>query len=316
MKKIFLIWLVIFLIGQAVVATTNDVPIYTFIIKLESSDPGDKLQAAEIKWLKDTDEQIALVNAGYGEFYVEIYNDPTVWQMVNYLKKQSGTAILDSNQMNLTLDAALNLARYQNTVRLFRDKGLKRLAFRYIPDRGPESMIRVYYVHYEKGGVSNGKDTVYTSTTQFLVAKCLEHEEPAQWDLGCGLEWTAVSDGRPIFVPALSLTRSKSYSELSLTGGYFPTGENDFKFFAGSAAYFPRGNNFGLLARIIYTSEAVETYGAYVQQGFGPTAGIVWRQQALSLYLTGGLQYFDRQRQDRRAEATINAGLNFKAITF
>lgn len=306
-KKCFLVWLIISMIGGAVFASESD----TLIIKLESSDPGDKLMATDIKWPKNIDEQIDLVNAGRGEFFVEIYNDPTIWQMVNWLKKQSGTAVLDSNQMNLTMDGGLNTARYQNTVRLFRSKGLKRLAFRYVADRGRESMIKVYFVT-DDTKVVNGKDTVYSCHTEFLVSNNVQHDK---WYLSWGGEGTAVSGGRSILVPAISLARSKLTSELSLTGGYWPTGENDFKFFAGSFAYFPRGNKLGFLARIIYVSEAIETYGAYVQQGFGPTVGIVWRQQALSLHLTGGVQYLDRQRQNRRPEATINAGLNIKAIS-
>lgn len=307
MKKSFLIWLVIFMIGSTVVAATSD----TLIIKLESSDPGDNLKVTDLRGLRDIDEKIALVDAGYGEFYVEIFNDPTVWQMVNWLKKQPGTAVLDTGQMNLTLDAALNVARYQNTVRIFRDKGLGRLALRHLPDRGPQSMIKIYYVRYDIGGdVSNRKDTVYSRHTEFLISK----EE--EWQLCGGAEWVAVSDGRSIMVPALSLIRSKLTSELSLTGGYWPTGKNDYKFFAGSAAYFPNGNKLGLLVRIIYASESIETYGAYVQQGFGTAGGVIWRNQTIDLYLTGGVQYFDRLGENRRAEATVNAGLSYKIVTF
>ena len=175
-------------------------------------------------------------------------------------------------------------------------------------------MIKIYYM--EHSVALKVCDTAYVVINDSVWVIPAEAMEQARWTFCFGAEATVVSDGRPIFVPAISLTRSKSHSELSLTGGYCPTGENDHKFFAGSATYFPGGNKLGLLVRIIYASEAIETYGAYIQQGFGPTAGIIWRQQALSLYLTGGVQYFDRRGQDRRVEATINAGLNFKVITF
>ena len=100
--------LIMLLIGGTVTAVSGD---QNLIINLEPSDPGDTLQVGYINWPACFDEQIDLVNDGQGEFYVEVYNDPTIWQLVNWLKKQPGKAVLDTSQMNLTLDGGLNLAR-------------------------------------------------------------------------------------------------------------------------------------------------------------------------------------------------------------
>lgn len=283
----------------------------SLIIPLDPSDPGDTLTVADINWPLDFDQQIKLVNEGQGKFQVEIFNDPTIWEVVNYLKKQG--AVLDSNQANLTMDGALNVARMQTVVRLLKAKGLWRLDFTCSPDRDDSSYIKISYLPYAQ---SNGQiDTSYVSRTDTVfVFSSFEKTYNIYCNLSIGGEFTAVSDGAPVIVPTLSLTVVNDNYWLKLTGGYRP-GEFDQKFFAGSLTYFPTCGSWGVQTSLIYVSETVETFGAYVQQGYGLTLGPLWHKEKLSIHLAAGFQYFDRRAQDRRLEPTINLGLNYQILS-
>lgn len=309
-RNVFVYTLIILLVNvlsYSVGASTSD----SVIIRLESSDPGDKLTTADVNWPSDFDQQIELVNQGQGKFCVEIYNDPTVWEMVKHLKKNK--AVLDSGQMNLTMDGGLNVARFQNVIRLMKAKGLQRLDLSYAPDRDDSSYIVIYYLPHPHA--SSRVDTLYISRTDTMLAfSSFATIDDSRWSLSLGGEATAVSEGAPVIVPSLSLTMSKDKYSLSLTGGYRP-GDFDQKYFAGSLAYFPKSGDWAVQTSLIYASETIETLGAYVQQGYGLTVGALWQSDKLSFHLAPGFQYFDRRGQDRRLEATINLGLNFQILS-
>lgn len=284
------------------------------IINLPSGDTGKNLRVEDIDWPDCTEAIIDSVNAGYGELYVEITNDQTIWELVKWLKEQPKIGLIDSTDMNLTLDGALNVVRMQNIVRLMRARGLERLALRHIPSRDNTVTITIYYVPYRESKAA-GSDTVYVVSDTSHHCSIDSLGDKSRWAIGFGGQVTPVTTGRRILMPTVSLTMERGNCRLGLTGGYWP-GELDQKSFVGSFAYFPGGGHFGWRTEFIYASRTIETFGAYVQKGYGPLTGLEIRSHGVSLYLTGGFQYLDFQGQDPEVKASANLGLNIQAISF
>ncbi|MFA6308110.1 MAG: hypothetical protein WCS88_05110 [Patescibacteria group bacterium] len=308
MKHGFFIGLLIILLvnvcSYSVEASTLD----SVIILLDPSDPGDTLTVSDVNWPIGFDQQIELVNAGHGEFYVEIFNDPTVWQLVSWLKTQPAAVVLDTGQMNLTLDGGLNVARYQNAVRLLRDKGLSRLALRYLPDRGKESMIKVYYVAYPAASKSSDTAYVIINDSVWVIP-----EEFPRWTVSLGGE-AALLDGKLVMIPTAAIYMARQSYLLSVIGGYLPGDETDKKLLSVSVAYFPGDHKLGLMVGGLYVSETIEA--GYLRQGFGLIAGVVLRSDSFKIHLGVGGQRFDDQFQGPSFEPTINLGANFNVLSF
>lgn len=283
-------------------------------ISLPSGDTGKNIHVEDIDWPDCTEAIVDSVNAGYGELYVEITNDQTIWELVKWLKEQPKTGLIDSADMNLTLDGALNVVRMQNVVRLMRAKGLTRLALRHIPDRDNTVTITIYYVPYREAKAA-GSDTIYVISDASYHCSIDSLENDSRWSIGVGGQATPVVTGRRILVPTVSLIMERGHFRLGLTGGYWP-GELDQKSFVGSFTYFPDGGHWGWRTELVYTSRTIETFGAYVQKGYGPLTGLEIRSRGVSLYLTSGFQYLDFQGQDPEVKASINLGLSIQAISF
>jgi len=131
-----------------------------------------------------------------------------------------------------------------------------------------------------------------------------------------GVESTFVGDGRPVTVITGDLELDCGDWLLVGTGGYLPQNDEDQRFGALSLAHLPGNNRFGPVARLIYASRNLTVNGGYLQEGYGPTVGLMFRNQDMTVYLTGGLQYFDRQRQSRRGELTLNLGVKIHTLNF
>lgn len=293
-------------------------------INLESGDPGESLK---VEWPEWIDEKIQLVNDGFGEFVIEISNDPMGWQLVNWLENQPKTGI-DSNRLEMSFDGGVNVARMQNATRLLKDRGLERLALRYIPIRSTEVFIKIYFEEYSwiEPVAQNKLEISRLQHDYDVMSGELESLKNAQpkvefystdsWDLRIGVESTVVSDGKPVIAPVLELNWSSEDWMFGATGGYLPAGDTDQRFLAGSLSYLPNDNKFGPVLRVIYASENLTVNGGYLQEGFGPTVGMIFHGEKLTALLTGGIQYFDRQYQDRRIEPTINLSVKLHALSF
>lgn len=309
------------------------------VIMLKSEDTASDLTVSQVDWSDWIDRTITLVNDQKGEFFVEVSNDTVGFQTVNWLEVQNAAAIRDllkhgldpsghvspyvtSKGLDEVLNVALNTLRYQNVVRLLRDKGLTRLALRHIPlpQNSEQPYVRLYYEAYPIQRDRLGQAAEAAKATAESLARLAEmieqlHLEQGFWAVTLGMETAAVSDGRPIVVPAVSLAHLKGQTMLSATLGFWPNDELDQKFFAASLAHFP-SQHLGVMTRVFYSSECLSTYGDYIQQGYGPSVGLIWRERRWSIHLTGGFEYFDRQYQDRRWEPCLNLGANVGIFSF
>ncbi|MFA6467123.1 MAG: hypothetical protein WCV71_04660 [Patescibacteria group bacterium] len=310
------------------------------VIILKSEDTASDLTVSQVEWSDWIDRTINLVNDQKGEFFVEVSNDTVGFQLVNWLEVQDGEVIRDLLQHGLdisgrvspyvtaqgldeVLNVALNTLRFQNVVRLLGDKGLTRLALRHIPlpQNSEQPYVRIYYEAYPIQSDRLGQiDDLAKATAKSLarLAKMIEQLRLEQgfWAVTLGMEATAVSDGRPIVVPALSLAHLKGQTTVSGTFGFWPNDELDQKFFAVSLAHWPSQHKLGVMTRVFYSSECISTYGEYIQNGYASSVGLIWRDRRWSIHLTGGLEYFDRQYQDRRFEPCFNLGANFGILSF
>ena len=303
-----LMLLIIFLISGAALAVEEDSQ--RMVIKLGSDDTGESLKIDNVDWPDWVDQKIQAVNDSTGVFCVDVYNGPTEQDIVNWLEKQEKVSILNFHFLDMLFDASLNVARMQNVARLMTDKGLERNAYRYVPLRDKDNaFVEIYFEGYPESAKGR-RDTTHVSRVDTLYVV------GSTKNLLVGGESTVVSDGKPVTVPIFSLEFPGKNHMLSLTGGYLPTGGTDQKFFAESGIYFPNGGKLGYMARVIYASESIETFGSYIQQGFGPTAGLMWCEKSYRIHLTVGIQYFDRLNQDRRVEPTINLGVRLNILTF
>lgn len=353
MKKLkVLVLLIIFLISGVSLANDNDDQI--MVINLKAGDAGEDLICSKLNWPDWIDQQIALVNSGQGEFFVEISNDPTEWQLVNWLELQTDLgleelidqgvvngALVETRsiikpfvdeksfkRLNYTLDAGLNLARMQNVVSLLQDKGLTKLALRHIPLRSDRVWIKIYYQSYPVKETVISQSIPYRSKeTDEAVEESLarlyelvrikaEEMKSSNWGLTLGLEATAVSDGQPIIVPTASIVRLKGKTMLVATGGFWSKGDFDHKHASLWLAHFPKSPSLGFVLQASYASQTFSDGNGYVQQGYGPMAGLILRDDKLSVHLTGGFQYFDRLNQDRRLEPAVNLGVNLGIFSF
>jgi|GEM_PF-5735304 len=305
--------LIIFLISGVVLAKDSQ----KTVIKLDVRDTGDSLKSGDIRWSEGICEEIQKANNGFGKFFVEISNDTTVdWKLVDWLESQPQTEAFNFHTLDMTLDAAFNLLRFQNVVRVLKDMELDQSTIRHIPTRSDEVIITIYFEEDKESDSNNSQPTHFSRTDTLFVIYPIKDTAGFKWSLSFGGELISVTEGESILGPALSLEASQESYLLGITGAYRSKGKNDQKFVAGSAVYFPGGNNVGLMIRLLYASESIKTHNAYLQQGFGSAAGLMLRSKMVNFHIAGGFQYFDRYQQNRRLEPTINLGFSIKAKTF
>ena len=315
-NRITLVFLIICLISGVVLAKDSQ----SINIKLAATDLGHTLTANDIDWPNWVCEKIDLANQGKGQFVVTIVSDSTVqWNLVHWLKSQSGTEHFNFPDLNSVLDASAMKARETNFTRILKSLGLSKSAMTFSSDFGGQVEIIIVFEEEQdsESNTDNSSHTDTSSTDTSSNSHSTNTDEDFVWNLRVGGELTAVTDGKPVIAPAISLEASKENYLLRATIAYRPKNSVlDQKFFAGSVAYFPEGKNLGPMFRIIYASESIKTHNAYLQQGFGLTAGAMLRSENINFHLTGGVQYFDRYQEDRRIEPTINFGLSIKVKSF
>jgi hypothetical protein len=346
MDKIRIIMLmIIFLIGAAPFANAGE---ESLVINLETGDTGESLGVAQLSLTK---EQIALVNDGQYSLRIKICNGIKEWFLAGQLAARDTTEQVDEHQLNMVLDAALNLAREQNVNRLLTEKGLTNMDVQYIHDRAYSPSIEISLVRNPLvKSVSDNRQRIacleetvgeINSALEALKNEADDESEAnrdssstgddsededgddeviylsgSDWSLRIGSEHTVVGEGRPVTTITVDLEIDRGDWMIAGTGGYLPQGDEDQRFGAVSLAYLPGYNKFGLVARMIYASRNLTGNGGYLQEGYGPTVGLIFRNTTLTAYLTGGLQYFDRQRQSRRGELTLNLGVKLHALSF
>jgi hypothetical protein len=297
----------------------------SLVIDLKTGETGENLDVAQLNLSK---EQIELVNNGQCNLRIKIFNGVAEWLLAIQLAARDTSGQVNKHQLNMVFDAALNLAREQNVNRLLSEKGLINPDVQYVHDRAYSPSIEISLVrnHWVGPVQKNTKRITHLEHDYDVMSGELEALKDSlgntsspdtlgtTWDLRFGVEATAVKSGKPIVVPVISLEMFRGNFLFSTTGGYWPTGETDKKFAAASLAYFPGGHKLGLMARGVYASETIDL--GYIQQGYGPTLGFIFRNSWLTTHLTGGIQGLDGQGEERHVKATIIWGAKFRALSF
>ena len=110
-----------------------------------TADTLEKYCADDIDWPDWIDAKIQAINDGHGEFFAEVSNDSIGWQSAENLVLQDTTGVVKEELLDATLDGGHNVKRFKSVIRLLREKGLERLAVRYIPVDDDEVFIKLYY---------------------------------------------------------------------------------------------------------------------------------------------------------------------------
>jgi len=331
MQKLKLAMLaVIFLTGGAALAANSGSQ--SFTMELSPGQTVEELQLKDVAWPEWFGDNIQAVNEGLYDLRVEIYNGPTRQRAAYQMAARDTTGQINAHNLSLILDAGLNVVREQNVNRLMGLKGLKKGKIYYHHDR---DLVRPRIVFvFEEKDEESGLVTAAPSLTESVRGGIIgprqtdEHSSDSNnngtalclgttgWNLTVGGEGVVVTDGKPITVPAVELEIQRVNYMISFAGGYRPVSEQDQRFLAGSLAYLPRSNKIGLVLRVIYASDNLTDQGGYLQEGFGPTVGLVFRSDQVTGFLTVGIQYMDRRDYNRQVEPTINLGLSLHALSF
>ncbi len=297
------------------------------VIDLATGLYGADLQVGDLNLPESFPAQIDSANTGRYDVFIEVAHDPTGWKLLQWLAQNEQLLKLEEfriqwNILQQCADQSINLARESSIRRLLDKMGLKSKRVFVRSKKADSPYIKVYAEEcaWVKPVHDNRQRLGYLEHDYAVMSGELEgfkknaSNKISQWRLMIGSEGITVTNGKPVIVPVLSLEVFRGNFLLSTTGGYLPSGETDQKFAAVSLLYFPGGHKLGLMARGIYASETIDL--GYIQQGYGPMFGLTFHNSWLNCHLTGGIQYFDRQGEERHVEPTINLGMKLRALSF
>ncbi|MFA6524948.1 MAG: hypothetical protein WCT33_01605 [Patescibacteria group bacterium] len=330
---------VLMLVAESSIAQA-DQPDHTVIprdrgifIQLGKGKPGHLVTKEEVLPLVTPEFRTELdsVRAGNKRLVVVCCTDPTKYGILEIFKDDPRFKDIDFDAQNLDWDGGTNGAREASANQVLEYVGVDpfKVPIDYFHIRSQRIGDRYIHIYVDKLPTkSTERVVVERIVTERIVerpAPCVHPVHPTNSDksymLGFGAEWVTVSSGQPTLVPSVSFGIRSGRNFISGTLGYGSFGSEHLgsveqsveqKLFSLNMAHF-YGNKpwFGLTARILYASECVETFGEYLQNGYGLYGGFAITKGHVLGYITPGLMFFDRLGTDRSVEPSIAAGVNY-----
>ncbi|MFA6572584.1 MAG: hypothetical protein WCT13_00245 [Patescibacteria group bacterium] len=332
-NTLFLVVLLALTLGSSVVWAKPDHTVIPrdrgIFIELGKGKPGHLVTKEEVLPLVTEEFRAELdsVRAGNKRIVVVCCTDPTKYGILEIFKDDPRFKDIDFDAQNLDWDGGTNGAREASANQVLVYVGVDpfKVPIDYFHIRSQRVGDRYIHIYVDKLATKPQERVIERIVTERIIERPAPCVRPTKSDksymLGFGAEWAAVSGGEPTLVPSVSFGIRSGRNFISGTLGYGSFGSEHFgsaeqtveqKLFSLNAMHF-YGNKpwFGLTARILYASECVETFGEYLQNGYGLYGGFAITKGHVLGYITPGLMFFDRLGTDRSVEPSIAAGINY-----